>query len=130
MTELLVALGVGVGAGVGAQLRYAVERVHARARTRRGLTVPTFPWATLTVNVVGSALLGLVAALVVRAGLDARWLTVLGTGVAGGLTTFSTLSLDLVELVRQRRYGTAALDVALHVVLGIGAAVGAFHLVP
>ena len=129
MTGVLVAIGVGIGAGVGAQLRYAVERVHARARVRRGLGAPTFPWATLLVNVVGSALLGLVAGFVVRGSLDPRWLTVLGTGVAGGLTTFSTLSLDIVELARSRRYARAALDVGLHVVLGIGAAVAAFHVV-
>jgi CrcB protein len=122
-----VALGVGVGAGLGAQLRYCAELVHARDRRRRGLGRPTFPWATLTVNVVGSALLGCVAALVGRGDLDAGWATVLGAGLAGGLTTFSTFSLDVVELWREHRTGRAVLDVAAHLVLGIGAAVLAFH---
>ncbi|MFS0700923.1 fluoride efflux transporter CrcB [Cellulomonas sp. 179-A 4D5 NHS] len=127
--SLWVALGVGVGAGVGAQLRYAAELVHARDRRRRGLGRATFPWATLTVNVVGSAVLGVVAALVLRGTLDAGWGTVLGAGFAGGLTTFSTFSLDVVELWRQHRTLRAVLDVAAHLLLGIVAAVAGFHLV-
>lgn len=127
--SLWVALGVGVGAGAGAQLRYAAELLHARDRRRRGLGRATFPWATLTVNVVGSAVLGVVAALVLRGTLDAGWGTVLGAGFAGGLTTFSTFSLDVVELWRQHRTLRAVLDVAAHLLIGIGAAVAGFHLV-
>ncbi|GEA89927.1 fluoride efflux transporter CrcB [Cellulomonas cellasea] len=127
--SLWVALGVGVGAGLGAQLRYAAELVRARDRRRRGLGRATFPWATLTVNVVGSVVLGIVAALVLRGTLDAGWGTVLGAGFAGGLTTFSTFSLDVVELWRQHRTLRAVLDVAAHLVLGVGAAVAGFHLV-
>lgn len=122
-----VALGVGLGAGLGAQLRYSAEVLHARRRQRRGLGRPTFPWATLGVNVVGSALLGCVAALVGRGDLDAAWATVLGAGLAGGLTTFSTFSLDVVQLWRDHRVLRAGLDVAAHVVLGVGAAVLTFH---
>lgn len=123
-----IGLGVGIGAGLGAQLRYATERLHARSRVRRGLAAPTFPWATLVVNVVGSALLGAVAALVVRGDLDPGWQTVLGTGFAGGLTTFSTLSFDIVQLARERQYGRAALDAAANVVLGVTAAAVTYHL--
>jgi CrcB protein len=123
-----VALGVGLGAGLGAQLRYSAELVHAGERRRRGLGRPTFPWATLAVNVAGSALLGCVAALVLRGDLDPGWGTVLGAGLAGGLTTFSTFSLEVVELGRARRPLRAALDVAAHLVLGAGAAALAFHL--
>lgn len=123
-----VVLGVGVGAAVGAQLRFATELVHARARERRGLGRPTFPWATLTVNVVGSALLGAAAALTVRGIIGADWLAVLGAGLAGGLTTFSTFALDVVELARTRRWVRAVADIGLHLALGVGAAVLAFHL--
>ncbi|MFI2754597.1 fluoride efflux transporter FluC [Cellulomonas sp. P22] len=123
-----VVVGVGVGAAVGAQLRFATEIVHARARERRGLGRPTFPWATLTVNVVGSALLGAAAALAVRGVLTTEWLTVLGAGLAGGLTTFSTFALDVVELARTRRWARAVADIGLHLGLGVGASVLAFHL--
>jgi CrcB protein len=79
--------------------------------------------------VVGSAVLGVVAALALQGTLDAGWGTVLGAGFAGGLTTFSTFSLDVVELWRQHRTLRAVLDVAAHLVLGVGAAVAGFHLV-
>ena len=125
---LLLALGVGLGAGLGAQLRYAAERLHARSRTRRGLAAPTFPWATLAVNVAGSALLGGVAALVVQGVLTPTWQTLLGTGVAGGLTTFSTLSFDIVQLSRERRYPRAALNATANVALGLAAATLTYHL--
>ena len=77
---------------------------------------------------MGSALLGAVAALVVRGDLDPGWQTVLGTGFAGGLTTFSTLSFDIVQLARERQYGRAALDAAANVVLGVTAAAVTYHL--
>jgi CrcB protein len=128
MSALLV-VGVGVGVGLGAQLRYAAERLHARSRVRRGLARATFPWATLAVNGLGSALLGAVAALVLRGTLDPGWQTVLGTGVAGGLTTFSTLSFDIVELARERRYARAILNAAANVVLGLAAAAAGYHLI-
>ena len=128
----LVALGVGLGAGLGAQLRYAAERVHGRIVGRRVAqghgTPKEFPWATLTVNVVGSALLGVVAGLVVRGSLDPAWQAVLGAGLAGGLTTFSTFSFDVVELVREGRPLRAGLDVLLSLVLGLAAAAAAYHL--
>lgn len=130
--SVLVALGVGLGAGLGAQLRYAAERVHARLVARR-LTAghgagKAFPWATLTVNVVGSAILGVVAGLVVHGSLDPAWEAVLGAGLAGGLTTFSTFSFDVVELVREGRPLRAGADVALSLVLGLAAAAAAYHL--
>ncbi len=122
-----VALGVAVGAGVGAQLRFATEMLHARSRERRGLGRPTFPWATLTVNVIGSLLLGAVAAGAARGAISTQWLTVLGAGLAGGLTTFSTFALDVVEQVRAHRVARAVGDVALHLTLGLSAAALAFH---
>ena len=121
-----VVLGVALAAGVGSQLRHATERAFSRGRPQDAAA--RFPWSTVTVNLVGSALLGAVAALVQRGDLDPAWGTVLGAGVAGGLTTFSTLSLDVVRLWRERRPGPAIADVVAHVVLGVGAAVGAFHV--
>jgi len=123
-----VVLGVAVGSGVGAQLRFATERLHARARERRGLGRPSFPWATLTVNIVGSMVLGAAAALAARGVVSSPWLTVLGVGLAGGLTTFSTFALDVVELARERRVTRALLDIALHLTLGLGAGAAMFHV--
>jgi len=125
-----LALAVALGSGIGAVLRWEADRAHARYRERRGLGRPAFPWATLTVNVVGSALLGVVAGLVLAGDLDPVWQTVLGTGVAGGLTTFSTLAFDVVELVREQRYLRSGAVVLLNVALGLAAAVLGYHLVP
>ena len=72
MTALLVALG----AAVGAPLRYLVDRFVQRRHDS------VFPWGTLAVNVAGSFLLGLLAA-----SINGIWLTFLGTGFCGGLTT-------------------------------------------
>jgi CrcB protein len=80
-----------------------------------------FPWAVLTVNVIGSALGGAVLAL--GAGLRDDMQLLLLTGVAGGLTTFSTFSVETMQLVLDRRTRAAALNVGLN--LGAGLAVTA-----
>jgi fluoride exporter len=103
MTVLLVA----VGGACGAALRYAVNRRFATA---------DFPWATLTVNVVGSLLLGVVAAVT-----DGRLLVLLGTGVAGALTTYSAFALETVLLDRNGRRGRAVLNVVGSLALGVAA---------
>ncbi|WP_199443396.1 fluoride efflux transporter CrcB [Umezawaea beigongshangensis] len=104
MTALLVFLG----SGLGAVLRHCADRwVTARAGS-------AFPFGVLLVNVVGCFALGLLLALV-----SGPALTPLGTGVCGGLTTFSTFSADTVRLVEQSRYRHAALNVLANVVLGV-----------
>ena len=93
MTALLVA----VGGAVGALLRWAVGR---------WLATSGLPWATLLVNIAGSLLLGVVAAA------TDGWLhTLLGTGVAGALTTYSAFALDTVLLERNGRRGWAVANV-------------------
>jgi fluoride exporter len=86
---------VFIGAGIGGAFRHGVNIVCARAC---GIS---FPWGTLTVNVVGSFLMGFLAGwLAVRAPSDAGHPLRLffATGVLGGFTTFSAFSLDAVVL--------------------------------
>ncbi|MGD9783986.1 MAG: fluoride efflux transporter CrcB [Hyphomicrobiaceae bacterium] len=79
-----------------------------------------FPWATLTVNVVGSFLMGvLIEALMLRLGGSAELRTFLGTGVLGGFTTFSAFSLDVSVLMSRGETGTALLYVVGSVVVSI-----------
>lgn len=108
MTVLLVALG----AAVGAPLRYLTDRaVRARYGTR-------LPWGTLTVNVVGSLVLGFVLGLPVPPAVVA----LVGTGFCGALTTYSTFSLETLRLARAGEPLAAAANVLLSVLAGLGAA--------
>ena len=75
------------------------------------------PWAVLVVNVAGSFIGGVLIGATTG---DLR--VILLTGFCGGLTTFSTFSVETVQLVMARRVRTAALSVAANLVLGVGAA--------
>lgn len=113
MTAALVMLG---GAG-GALLRYLVD-----LRMRRG-GGSAFPWGTLVVNVLGSALLGLLTAWLLAAGTGgARVFALAGIGLCGSLTTFSTLGYDTVSLLTERRRRIAVANVAVTVLAGFAAA--------
>ncbi|RBY88801.1 CrcB family protein [Blastococcus sp. TF02A-26] len=109
MTVLLVVLG----AAVGAPLRLLAGRV---AESRRGAGSVA---GTLTVNVAGSLVLG----LLLGAGSAPAWLVaLLGTGFCGTLTTFSTFGADVVRLGEERAIGRAAAYLGATLVLGLGAA--------
>lgn len=89
---------VALGGALGGTARYAVAQALPRVGTE-------FPWATLVVNLVGAAVLGFVlVALADRPPPADRWRAFLGTGVCGGFTTFSTLSVEAVLLTRRRRH--------------------------
>ncbi|MGK4216986.1 fluoride efflux transporter CrcB [Kocuria indica] len=100
---MIAALAVALGGAVGAVLRFLVDR---------GITVrwaPTFPAATLLINVTGSFVLGVVTGL--SAVLGPVWTLALGTGLCGGYTTFSTAMVDAVRLAREQRAGAAVVSV-------------------
>ncbi|CAN5352865.1 fluoride efflux transporter CrcB [soil metagenome] len=88
----------GLGGGGGAVARYWVDTV-IRSRIRSA-----FPWGTMTINVSGSLILGALTGLASAHLLGAQWLTLLGTGVMGGYTTFSTASVETVRLLVDRHY--------------------------
>lgn len=94
---------VFLGAGVGGAARHAVNTVAAR------MLGYGFPFGTLTVNVLGSVIMGLLTELfVVRSGLPQELRLFMTTGVLGGFTTFSTFSLDTVMLWERGQWGLAA----------------------
>ena len=109
---------VALGGALGSVARYAVS-----LGTARWLGVG-FPWGTLCVNVAGSVAIGLLAALVAAdgrplLGTDAR--AFLLVGVLGGFTTFSSFSLETLNLARSGALGPAILNVAGSVVLCLAA---------
>lgn len=94
---------VFLGAGVGGAARHAVNTAAAR------MLGYGFPFGTLTVNVLGSVIMGLLTELfVVRSGLPQELRLFMTTGVLGGFTTFSTFSLDTVMLWERGQWGLAA----------------------
>lgn len=112
MTALLVLLGGGIGAG----LRYTADRwIQASHRLR-------FPVGTLTVNLVGCFVLGLVSGGVARAGWSPHVASLVGTGFCGGLTTFSTFAVEIVTEARAGLRARAAGYVLLSVAGGVALA--------
>ena len=115
MTPLLVV----AGALVGAPLRLFVDRF---AVARRGRATGL---GTLTVNVAGSAVLGLVLGLAAAP----SWVVALvGTGLCGTFTTFSTFGYDVVRLIEEKVPGRAVAYLAATLVLGVGAAAAGYGL--
>ena len=109
VASALVAAG---GAG-GAVLRYNLGR----------LIAPTggFPYATLTANVVGSVCMGLLAGWLAREGGPGSetWRLLIGVGLLGGLTTFSSFSLELVVLWQRGAAGAAMAYAAISIIAGV-----------
>jgi len=109
---MIAALLVALGAAVGAPLRYLTDQW---LRARRGAV---FPWGTAVVNVTGSLLLGVLIGLPAN---DAVRLVV-GTGVCGALTTYSTFSYETLRLGQKRAWRVAGASVLVNLGVGIGAA--------
>ncbi|HVV33133.1 MAG TPA: fluoride efflux transporter CrcB [Vitreimonas sp.] len=115
MQVLLVALG----GAVGSVARYGVGYFAART-----LGVG-FPWGTLLVNILGGLAMGVLTAKLDPSHEDLRLL--IGVGVLGGFTTFSTFSIESVHLL-ERNLGLGALYVVASVVLSVAACWAGFAL--
>lgn len=115
---MITALLVGISGVAGALLRFAVDAWFAGRPGRR----PHWPWATLTVNTAGSFIIGLSVGLAGRLDLGPGWHAVLATGLAGGLTTFSSWTTATVRLLSEARYRAAALNIAVNLLAGLSAA--------
>jgi len=111
----LVLVVVAVGGGVGAALRFVLDGV-VKARVTR------FPLGTLLINVSGSLVLGFVTGLGEAGTLAAPMVAVLGTGMMGGYTTFSTASVETVQLLRSGKTRLAVLNGLGMLVVSVGAA--------
>ncbi|MFD4941490.1 fluoride efflux transporter CrcB [Streptomyces sp. NPDC058239] len=104
-----------VGAAVGAPLRYLTDRaVQSRHDT-------VFPWGTFAVNVTGSLILGLLTGAVAAGAASSHLQLLIGTGLCGALTTYSTFSYETLRLAEDGAKFYAAVNVVAGVVAGLGA---------
>ena len=112
-----------LGGGTGSALRYCIQLLmHERI-------VPyNFPWATFTVNIFGSFLIGLFYALSERFHFPFEVRLFLTTGLCGGFTTFSTFSSDGIGLLKGEFYGTFITYTLLSIAIGLTAVVAGGYL--
>ncbi|QAY59478.1 CrcB family protein [Microbacterium protaetiae] len=113
MTGVWLALVVALAGGVGAACRMVLDGAMKRA------VRVAYPLGTTVINVSGSLVLGFVTAL--GAGLG-PWAVVLGTGLIGGYTTFSTASYETVRLAQEGRWRAAVGNAFGMLVVALGAA--------
>ncbi|MEU0227214.1 fluoride efflux transporter CrcB [Streptomyces sp. NPDC006284] len=106
---------VVAGAMVGAPLRYLTD-LAVRSR------YADFPWGTLVVNVVGSLVLGLLTGAALAGAAGPRLQLLLGTGLCGALTTYSTFSWETLRLAETGARPRAVANVVVSVAAGLGAA--------
>jgi fluoride exporter len=107
---ILATLGGAIGSGA----RHLVNISMTRALG------PAYPWATLTVNVVGSFLMGFLVDMIMRRfGGSPEMRTFLATGILGGFTTFSAFSLDVANLIGRGDHTTAVGYIAASVAISL-----------
>jgi CrcB protein len=113
---------VFVGGAVGAPLRYLVDWVI------QGRRDAVFPLGTLTVNIAGSLLLGLLAGAAREAVLPHQLTLLAGTGFCGALTTYSTFGFETIRLLEEGCMFEAAANLLASLALGLAAAAGGVAL--
>lgn len=97
MTVLLF-IALALAGGLGAASRMFLDGL---IKSRIGGAIP---WGTITINVSGSLVLGLLTGLASVQILPEAWHLIIGTGFLGGYTTFSTASFETVRLIQERRW--------------------------
>jgi fluoride exporter len=101
----VIVLAVLAGGMIGAPARYLADRlIQARHDT-------VFPWGTFAVNVAGSAVVGFLLGAQAHLGLPSAVFALLGTGLCGGLTTFSTFGYETLRLLEDGALGEAGVNV-------------------
>lgn len=117
-----IILLVGLGGFVGSILRLLVSDF---IQTK---SLGSFPYGTLSVNVMGCFLIGLIFAAVDKSNISLELRYLLASGLVGGFTTFSAFSYETFLLMRNGQIGTATLYVLLSIMLGLAATLVGFLL--
>jgi len=117
MTLLPTVLAIGAGATIGASVRYYLTQF------MQATMGPGFPYGTLSANIIGSFLAGVLVVVVIeKSAMHEAYRLMLLIGLTGSLTTMSTLSWESVEMISLGHYAQAALNILLNVVLSLTAA--------
>ena len=102
-------LAIAFGAGCGAVLRWGLG-------LKLNALFPAMPLGTLAANLLGGYIVGLAVAYFAQMpGLSPEWRLLIITGFCGGLTTFSTFSVEIVTLLQQGRMLIAMSAIGIHV---------------
>ncbi|MEI6682188.1 MAG: fluoride efflux transporter CrcB [Bacteroidota bacterium] len=106
-------LAIGAGSFIGGISRYLLSLfIQDRIDT-------TFPFGTLTVNILGCFLIGVVFGFADRGNMSQEWRLFLATGILGGFTTFSAFSNETVGMMRDGQFWYASSYVVSSIVLGL-----------
>lgn len=95
---LLLFVALALAGGLGAACRLLLDGI-IRSRSNGSM-----PWGTITINLTGSFLLGVITGLVAGQLLPETWQLIAGSGFLGGYTTFSTASFETVRLLQERKW--------------------------
>lgn len=104
---------IGLGSFIGGISRYLLSIV------LQNKILSTFPYGTLTVNIIGCFLIGLAFGFHERIGLTIEWRLFIVTGMLGGFTTFSAFSFESIDLFRNGQPGLATLYIAGSILFGL-----------
>ena len=109
---------IGVGGALGAMARYKIGTV---------LNKQNFPFGTITVNLIGSMIFGLLFSSYLQSSNGEVYLFLTG-GFLGAFTTFSTFTYEGVDFLQKKRYLHYLIYITIHLVLGIGLAFLGYYL--
>ena len=112
---------VFIGGGLGSVLRYILSK-------QLNPVFENFFLGTVTVNIVGSLLIGFFIGMELRYLLNKPYLLLLVTGFCGGFTTFSTFALENYLFIKEGQFTSVLLNIALSLILGIISVVLGFYL--
>lgn len=122
MEKSLLVFVVGCGGFIGASLRYLIS-----LWATKGIG-PQFPFGTLIVNVLGAIIIGFVTEMSLRTTVVSPTMkTFITTGMMGGLTTFSTFSLETITIFSHGNFGLGSVNIILNLFLSlVGVILGQF----
>lgn len=124
-TTIKLLMLAGAGSFLGGMGRFALSR-YVQSVTHHSL----FPWGTFSVNIIGSFIIGLLFGLSLRYDfLTAEWKVFLAVGICGGFTTFSSFSLENLELLKAGHISQFFLYATSSVVVALLAAVAGYLVV-